>query len=68
MRLQRFLSSVVLFQDRVVSWLAHCGCDTIVIDQTDLLGSLVSVYVVCASRSFEVRLIFLVKIHMGPGF
>ena len=56
--LPRFLSSVVLLvQDRVVSWLACCGCDTLVSDQTGLLGSLVSIYMICASRSFEVQLI-----------
>ena len=67
--LPRFLSSVVLLvQDRVVSWLARCGCDTLAFDQTGFLSSLVSIYAICASRSFEVQLILVVKIHMGPGF
>ena len=59
-RLPRFLSSVVLLaQDQVTSWLTRCGCDTIVIDQTGFLGSLVSFFAICASRSFEVQLILL---------
>ena len=58
--LPRFVSSVVLLvQDRVVSWLARCGCDTIVIDQTGFFGSLVLIYAICANRSFEGQLILL---------